>query len=542
MSLLVTSDYVCGGVWAVTSIERTAYPRFKRLITAHELHLFFAPSRDEVEWATARTDCDGHLLSLLLALKSYQRMGCFPKMEEIPDPVVEFVRRVVDLPDDVVPTAANRTAEWQRTAVRQRTGLIYDKAKARKIAEAVMRSEAVVKNRPADLINIALEKVVEAGLELPGFTTLDALAAKVRTEVNASICMGIYDQLSEAHRARLLALLTGKDASGTTEYNRLKQSGKAPTWSHLREQVARLEWVDALGETEVWLDGVAPGKITDFAGEADAADAPALRDYTEVKRLALLVCLVHKGADAGPRRADDDVLQADRIAGQAGQGGAGEHPGATAGPGRGVDRELPHSAAAPGRRQPGPGRPREGPDDDRRRPGDDRPSHPGRGARHGRRPARRRARARAAHAGHGRADAGRRAGSARRGGARLRRIRGPVRADRKGRRPPRQLLGGAAVRAPAQGPLHHVRPDQPPGTDGDVRGQSGPGRARTRPHPQAPARLPPRTVRGRPPRRRLVRHAELAEGRPRQEPARRLRAQALRGDGVRRARRGTAHR
>ncbi len=45
-----------------------------------------------------------------------------------------------------------------------------------------MRSEAVSKNRPADLINIALEKVVEAGLELPGFTTLDALAAKVRTE------------------------------------------------------------------------------------------------------------------------------------------------------------------------------------------------------------------------------------------------------------------------------------------------------------------------------------------------------------------------
>jgi Domain of unknown function (DUF4158) len=74
-----------------------------------------------------------------------------------------------------VPRAANRTAARQRTAVRQRTGPSYDKAKARKIAEVVMRGEAVSKNRPADLINIALEKVVEAGLELPGFTTLDAL-------------------------------------------------------------------------------------------------------------------------------------------------------------------------------------------------------------------------------------------------------------------------------------------------------------------------------------------------------------------------------
>jgi hypothetical protein len=56
----------------VTSIERTAYPRFKRLITAHELHLFFAPTREEAAWAAERMDSDGHQLALLLALKSYQ--------------------------------------------------------------------------------------------------------------------------------------------------------------------------------------------------------------------------------------------------------------------------------------------------------------------------------------------------------------------------------------------------------------------------------------------------------------------------------------
>ncbi|MET9592074.1 DUF4158 domain-containing protein [Streptomyces sp. NPDC006516] len=110
-------------------------------------------------------------------MKSYQRMGCFAELEEIPETVVDLV----DLPEGTVPRAVNRTAERQRTAVRQRTGLIYGKAKARKIAEAVMRSEAVSMNRLADLINSALEKVIEAGLELPGLTTLDTLAAKVRT-------------------------------------------------------------------------------------------------------------------------------------------------------------------------------------------------------------------------------------------------------------------------------------------------------------------------------------------------------------------------
>lgn len=287
----------------MTLIARTECPRFKRLITAHELPLFFVPSRDEVEWATTRTDGDEHLLAQLLMLKSYQRMGCFPKLDEIPDTVVDVARRALDLPEGTMPGAANRTAERQRTAVRQRTGLSYDKARARKIAEAVMRSEAVSKNRTADLINISLEKVVEAGLELPGFTTLDAFAAKVRTEVNASICMGIHDQLSEAHRERPLALLSEKGESGTTNYNRLKQSAKAPTWSNFRAQAEHLGWVDELGETGTWLTGVASGKITDFVGEADAVDAPGLRDYNLVKRLALMVCLKHKAR----MRARDDL-------------------------------------------------------------------------------------------------------------------------------------------------------------------------------------------------------------------------------------------
>ncbi|MFI1645783.1 DUF4158 domain-containing protein [Streptomyces avidinii] len=83
----------------MTSIERTAYPRFKRLVSAHELHLFFAPTREEAAWAAERMDADGDQLALLLALKSYQQMGRFPRPEEYPEAVVDFVRRAVELPE-----------------------------------------------------------------------------------------------------------------------------------------------------------------------------------------------------------------------------------------------------------------------------------------------------------------------------------------------------------------------------------------------------------------------------------------------------------
>ncbi|MCA2229756.1 DUF4158 domain-containing protein [Nonomuraea aurantiaca] len=165
----------------MTSIERTAYPRFKRLISARELHLFFSPTSQEVAWAAEGTDSYEHQLALLVALKSYQRMGCFPKREEVPDVVVDFVRRVVDLSEGTLPVyASERTAQQLRTQVRRRTGVTYDGVRARALAEETIRDEAASKNNPADLINVALEKLVEAGYELPAFSTLDAMASNVR--------------------------------------------------------------------------------------------------------------------------------------------------------------------------------------------------------------------------------------------------------------------------------------------------------------------------------------------------------------------------
>src|ERR1019366_641606 len=152
----------------MTSIERTAYPRFKRLITARELHLFFSPGQEESEWAARQTNSGEHQLALLLMLNSYQRMGRFPKQEEIPDIVVDFVRRAAGLPEGTLLVyASKRTAEQHRTWVRRRAGVRYDGKQARELARETIRVEAESKNNPADLINVALEKLVEAGLEGP---------------------------------------------------------------------------------------------------------------------------------------------------------------------------------------------------------------------------------------------------------------------------------------------------------------------------------------------------------------------------------------
>ncbi|MFF2518906.1 DUF4158 domain-containing protein [Streptomyces sp. NPDC058086] len=470
------------GAGLVTSIERTAYPRFKRLITAHELHLFFSPTRDEVAWASGVTDGDEHLLALLLMLKSYQRMGCFPRLDDVPEMVVDFVRRAVELPDGTLPLyQAVKTAKNHRGLVRQRVGVVYDQAEARRIAEASIRSEAAAKNRPADLINIALEKVVGAGLELPAFSTLDTMASTVRKEVNASICAGIHDRMSAVERAGLLRLLEERDADGTTQYNRLKKFAQSPTWSHFKRLIAQLEWLDGLdGAAEghgLRRGGGCGGRVRTegvHAGQAGRVDGvPGAQ-----------------GTDAGAGRAGADVLQAGRVEDEEGEGGAGGAAARRAGDDRDADRQLPHGAQAPRRRRPGPGGAGEGRRDDRR--GSHRPSGPGRtgASRRGRPASGGEGLPGGARLPEGHDGAGRRAGHGDPGGGGVRRVRQGVRADREGLRPPRQLLGGAAVRADRPGPGPDVRPGREAGVRRDLGGPDGAGRARARPpQPGRPRRV-----------------------------------------------------
>ena len=68
----------------MASIERTAYPRFKRFMSARELHVFYTPQPDEIVWAREAASCDEHLLALVTQLKAFSRLGYFPVLNEVP--------------------------------------------------------------------------------------------------------------------------------------------------------------------------------------------------------------------------------------------------------------------------------------------------------------------------------------------------------------------------------------------------------------------------------------------------------------------------
>ena len=99
----------------MTSVDRTAYPRFGRVVSGWELAESFTPTDAEIEWARTRTQDEQRLLALVVWLKSYQRLGYFPKVDDVPPAVVRHVRDALGLAGNVeLEQAAERTAKRYR--------------------------------------------------------------------------------------------------------------------------------------------------------------------------------------------------------------------------------------------------------------------------------------------------------------------------------------------------------------------------------------------------------------------------------------------
>jgi hypothetical protein len=265
------------------------------VVPARELAEAFTPTVAEVAWAREKTQSDQHLLALVVWLKSYQRLGHFPKLDEVPAAVVEHVRGLLDLSGEVTAEHdADRTAKWHRGLVRSFMGVKYDSGKARAIAEEAIRRAVTTKDNPADLINVALEELVRARRELPGFSTLDRMVAAIRTETNTALYAMVAARIDLAAKARLTRLLWLDPTSGRSEFDRLKTPAKAATLGKFKLRLAHLQALDELGATEQWLDGIPATKIAHFAGEARVTDVGDMRDNGDAKRLTLLASLIHE--------------------------------------------------------------------------------------------------------------------------------------------------------------------------------------------------------------------------------------------------------
>jgi hypothetical protein len=73
------------------SIHETAYPRLKAAITARDLAEVYTPTPEEMTLAASLAGSEIAQACLVLLLKTFQRLGYFVYLHDVPDPIVTHI-------------------------------------------------------------------------------------------------------------------------------------------------------------------------------------------------------------------------------------------------------------------------------------------------------------------------------------------------------------------------------------------------------------------------------------------------------------------
>jgi TnpA family transposase len=280
----------------MASIERTAYPRLGKQLSAAELEMHYAITDEEARLVRLATNGDSPRLTFLALLKTRQHLGYFPALLEVPDQIVRFLADRFGLPQTtplLKIEIKKKTLFRYRAVIRSHLGSNAYGDDGDGLIESVIRSAALTMSDPADLINVAIETLVQANVELPAYSTLDRLVGHVRHQVHESLYRAITAGLTEAQGERLDALLEVPPGESISGIARLKESPGPATLKHIRQWAERLAELDAILDPKPLLAGVAHTKIRQFAAQAARLPVGDLRDLSQSsKRHTLILCLL----------------------------------------------------------------------------------------------------------------------------------------------------------------------------------------------------------------------------------------------------------
>jgi len=278
----------------MASIDRTAYPRFRLSLTADELQTLYYPSDEEQFFVSKYARGDAGQLTLLTLLKCHQHLGYTPSLTDVPSQICTYLRQQLHLPvDTALDVEAEKTLYRYRQLIRSHLGVVSYALGGATTAQTVVEHAAYTMSDPADLINVAIEHLVQQRFELPAFSTLDRLVGRVRHHVHQHLYEQITGGLSPVDIGRLDALLEVHE--GRTEFARMKAVPRGASLQHMRQWSHRLDWLESIVTTPPLLTAVANTKTQQFAAEAMALDIMDMRRIQTVpRRQALLVCMLHQ--------------------------------------------------------------------------------------------------------------------------------------------------------------------------------------------------------------------------------------------------------
>ena len=276
----------------MASIARTAYPRFKAALSAQELQTLYAPTEEEHALVATHTRTDSQQLTLLALLKCHQSLGYLPAYETIPTAIRQYLCQQLSLPPDTAFDPAKNLRSRYRSLIRGYLAITAYAEGGPRVVEQRVTEAASTMSDPADLINVAIEHLIQQRFELPAFQTLDRLVSHGRYAVHQTLYAQMTATLSEAQTTRLDALISVH--ARRSEFTRIKDTPRPASLTHLRQWTERLPWLASILAPQPFLRGIAHTKIPQVAAEAAALDLGAIRAiFHGPRRWSLLLCFLH---------------------------------------------------------------------------------------------------------------------------------------------------------------------------------------------------------------------------------------------------------
>ncbi len=254
----------------------------------------FIPLADEVHWAREHTRSPKRQLELLVMLKTFRFLGYFPAPSEIPPSIVAASARRLDVPAPgssfvMAPASLYRG----RATVRRKLGV----ERWTPVTRRLLVNRLVMLNQgragPNDLLNAAVEYLRQDRIELPALRTLRRLVGSIRARFDKAFCAAIVAPLKGKDRRTLEGLMVVPPEAAVSGFERIKQRPARATLKHLTAHLNQLRWLQELPATQPLIAGLGFGKITDLAEQARALNVSELREHGAMRRLALLICLLH---------------------------------------------------------------------------------------------------------------------------------------------------------------------------------------------------------------------------------------------------------
>jgi hypothetical protein len=279
----------------VATIHETAYPRLKASITPRDLEEVYIPTPEELAQATSHTRNDTTRACYVLLLKTFQRLGYFVYLNDVPATIVHYLADYLDVtfqPGDLHWYDASGTRRRHVASIRTYLQVQPFDQVAQAVLEQTIREAAQTKEDLADIINVGIEELVRKRFELPAFTTLRRFAQSGRAAVNQEIYHHVADALGVEGRAQIDQMLRADETTSQTLWNTIKADPGKPTLIQLRELVARLKWLSTYNHGAMALTVAPSVKVQHFATEAKSLDAARMQRMTAPKRYILGAALI----------------------------------------------------------------------------------------------------------------------------------------------------------------------------------------------------------------------------------------------------------